>query len=103
MTQRAKLRRLAFIELPSWSRGSRPYSSRREGIPRRLHYNLGADAGAAKGTTQDYLTYLSGIPVQIMALEWVFSGVVKNPLSRISDRCLDVNPPDGGGRAPARC
>jgi hypothetical protein len=25
MTQRAKLRRLAFIDLPSWSRGSRPY------------------------------------------------------------------------------
>src|SRR3974390_2533122 len=33
MTQRAKLRRLAFIDLPSWSRGSRPYSldSRRQG------------------------------------------------------------------------
>src|ERR1700675_1872242 len=26
MTHRAKLRRLAFIDLPSWSRGSRPYS-----------------------------------------------------------------------------
>jgi hypothetical protein len=25
MTQRAKLRRLAFIDFPSWSRGSRPY------------------------------------------------------------------------------
>jgi hypothetical protein len=26
MTQRAKLRRLAFIDFPSWSRGSRPYN-----------------------------------------------------------------------------
>jgi hypothetical protein len=79
MTQRAKLRRLAFIDLPSWSRGSRPYISlgRREGSPGRLRYNLGVAAVAAKGTEWDYLAYLSVIPVQIMALVRVSSRVVK--------------------------
>jgi len=46
---------------------------RREGIPPDDCINLGAGNVAAKGTTQDYLAYLSAIPVQIMALEWVFS------------------------------
>src|SRR4051794_20971908 len=54
-------------------------SGRHEGIPRSTAYNLGAAPVAAKGTTQDYLTYLSAIPAQIMALKWVFSGVVKAP------------------------
>src|SRR5260370_17482046 len=83
MTQRAKLRRLAFIELSSWSRGSRPYSlgsvlraGTRQSLG-QLHYNLGAAPVAAKGTKQDYLAHLSGIPVQMMALKPVFSGVVK--------------------------
>jgi hypothetical protein len=31
----------------------------------------------AKGTTQDYLTHPSAIPVQMMALKPVFSEVVK--------------------------
>src|ERR1700730_10147711 len=83
MTQRAKLRRLAFIDLPSWSRGSRPYflgQARGESpkeSPSRLRYNLGAGAVAAKGTSQDYLAHPSVIPVQIMAWAWVFAGVVK--------------------------
>src|SRR5260370_41291892 len=99
MTQRAKLRRLAFIELPSWSRGSRPYSlgsvlraGMRESLG-RLRYNLGAAPVAAKGTTQDYLTHLSGIPVQIMALKPAFSGVVRlqgGPAA--GRRRLDANP-----------
>src|SRR3954454_7670651 len=82
MTQRAKLRRLAFIDLPSWLRGSRPCSlvvflgSARES-PGRLHYNLGVAPVDAKGTTQDYLTQSSPIPAQIMAVESLFSGVVK--------------------------
>src|SRR3984957_9227058 len=78
MTQRAKLRRLAFIDLPSWSRGSRPYVLVR-GSPRSTAYNLGATPVAAKGTTPDYLTYFSAIPAQIMALGRVFSEVVKVP------------------------
>ena len=86
MTQRAKLRRLAFIDLPSWSRGSRPYVLgstlnspwvvRRES-PGPLHYNLGGARVDAKGTTQDYLTHPSAIPGQIMARNPVFFGVVK--------------------------
>src|SRR4029078_11487286 len=80
MTQRAKLRRLAFIDLPSWSRGSRPYvlGSKPLGsqarIPRSTAYNLGGVRVDAKGTTQDYLTHPSAIPGQIMALNPVFSG-----------------------------
>jgi hypothetical protein len=54
-------------------------SGRHEGTPRSTAYNLGAAPVAAKGTTQDYLTYLSAIPAQIMAPGWVFSGVVKVP------------------------
>jgi hypothetical protein len=54
-------------------------SGRHEGVPRSTAYNLGAAPVAAKGTTQDYLVYLSAIPAQIMALGWVFSGVVKVP------------------------
>jgi hypothetical protein len=54
-------------------------SGRHEGIPRSTAYNLGAAPVAAKGTTQDYLAYLSAIPAQIMALGRVFSGVVKVP------------------------
>ena len=42
-----------------------------------LHYNLGVAPVDAKGTTQDYLTHPSAIPAQMMALEWVFPGVVK--------------------------
>ena len=57
-------------------------SGRHEGIPRSTAYNLGAAPVAAKGTTQDYLAYLSAIPAQIMALGWVFSGVVKVPGGR---------------------
>src|SRR3954453_11903862 len=70
MTQRAKLRRLAFIDLPSWSRGSRPYvlwAGRRQCLG-GLQYNLGAAPVDAKGTTWDYLAHPSGLPVQIMAL-----------------------------------
>src|ERR1700739_271657 len=79
MPQRAKLRRLAFIDLPSWSRGSRPLSlgSTRESLG-RLHYNLGVAPVAAKGTTQDYLAHSSAIPVQMMALKGVSSRVVKD-------------------------
>jgi hypothetical protein len=40
-------------------------------------YNLGVASVAAKGTTQDYLTHSSTIPVQIMALGPVFLRVVK--------------------------
>jgi hypothetical protein len=82
MTQRAKLRRLAFIDLPSWSRGSRPgpsgvtfgcYLGKLEKIPKessRLDaYNLGAARVAAKGTRWDYLAHLRAIPAEIMALE----------------------------------
>jgi hypothetical protein len=50
---------------------------RHEEIPGPLHYNLGAALVHAKGTTQDYLTHPSAIPVQIMALKPVFSEVVK--------------------------
>src|SRR3984957_11878460 len=80
MTQRAKLRRLAFIDLPSWSRGSRPYvlgscpwAGARESLV-GLQYNLGAAPVHAKGTTWDYLAHPSAIPVQIMALNPVVSG-----------------------------
>ena len=84
MTQRAKLRRLAFIDLPSWPRGSRPYVlgsllGQHGESPDRLLYNLGAALVDAKGTTRDYLTHLSRIPAQIMAVESLFSGVVKTP------------------------
>src|ERR1700722_10017557 len=52
-------------------------------MPRSDAYNLGVAPVDAKGTTQDYLQdYLahpSAIPVQIMALRPVFSGVVKPP------------------------
>jgi hypothetical protein len=47
------------------------------GTPGRLHYNLGVALVDAKGTTQDYLTHPSAIPVQMMALKPVFSEVVK--------------------------
>src|ERR1700704_539370 len=79
ITQRAKLRRLAFIDLPSWSRGSRPYvlgsrwADMRES-PWPTVYNLGVTPVAAKGTMQDYLAHSSTIPVQIMAAQPVFSG-----------------------------
>jgi hypothetical protein len=77
---------LAFIDLPSWSRGSRPFSlasilgsilRSHKGSSRATAYNLGVAPVAAKGTTQDYLTHLSAIPVQIMAHKSVFSRVVK--------------------------
>src|SRR5271154_7312811 len=83
MTQRAKLRRLAFIDFPSWSRGSRPYVLRTypwvttSNPPVDHISNLGAARLAAKGTTQDYLTYFSAIPVQIMAPKPPFTAVVK--------------------------
>src|SRR5437016_2618191 len=66
ITQRAKLRRLAFIDLPSWSRGSRPYvlgAGTREALG-RLHYNLGAAPVDAKGTAQDYLAHLRAVAAQ---------------------------------------
>src|ERR1700746_3071116 len=72
MTQRAKLRRLAFIDLPSWSRGSRPSILRTypwvtaPGSHGRPYSNLSAARLAAKGTTQDYLTHPSPIPAQKM-------------------------------------
>src|SRR5580692_8130397 len=85
MTQRAKLRRLAFIDFPSWSRESRPLSFRtypwvatRESPP-RPHCNLGAARLAAKGTSSDYLAHPDTIPVQKMTIEAAFSGVVKTP------------------------
>src|SRR6476620_6002656 len=81
MTQRAKFRRLAFIDLPSWSRGSRPLFYPRasacrnpQTYPRPTAYNLGAAGVDAKGTTQDYLTHPSPIPAQIMALDPRFFG-----------------------------
>src|SRR3954453_6968966 len=80
MTQRAKLRRLAFIDLPSWSRGSRPYVlgskplavkgfGSQARIPDPLPTNLGGARANAKGTCQDYLAHPSPIPGQIMAAE----------------------------------
>ena len=54
-------------------------SGRHEVIPSSTAYNLGATPVAAKGTTQDYLTYFSAIPAQIMAPGRVFSEVVKVP------------------------
>src|ERR1700676_1892950 len=104
MTQRAKLRRLAFIDLPSWSRGSRPYSFGSvlwagTRILGRLHYNLGAAPVAAKGTTQDYLTHVSAIPVQIMAVKPVFSGVVKTPRRFVAGfEPASLHPAAGGRR-----
>src|SRR5215470_4691 len=84
MTQRAKLRRLAFIDFPSWSRGSRPYRPSRtyplvatRESPPRPHCNLGAARLAAKGTTTDYLAHPGTIPVQKMMRETAFSEVVK--------------------------
>jgi hypothetical protein len=53
--------------------GSAPLG-RQEKFLGRLHYNLGAAPVAAKGTTQDYLTHVSAIPVQIMAVKPAFSG-----------------------------
>jgi hypothetical protein len=45
-----------------------------QGIHRgRLVCNLGAAPFDAKGTAQDYLTHLSRIPVQIMAVKRLFS------------------------------
>src|SRR6266568_7311179 len=73
MTQRAKFRRLAFIDLPSWSRGSRPLVlgsiplGRHEGVPPVTAHNLGGARVNAKGTTQDYLTHPIPIPGQMMA------------------------------------
>src|ERR1700749_672549 len=94
ITHRAKLRRLAFIDLPSWSRGSRPYVllgvlriecpsdlprvPTRES-PDRPYCNLGAARLDAKGTTSDYLTHPGAIPAQKMTLEAAFSEVVKTP------------------------
>jgi hypothetical protein len=45
--------------------------------PARPLFNLSATLVDAKGTTQDYLAHFDAIPVQIMALEPVFPGVVK--------------------------
>ena len=50
----------------------------REGIsPGPLHTNLGVAPVDAKGTRQDYLTHVSRIPAEIMAVKPVFSEVVK--------------------------
>jgi hypothetical protein len=94
---------LAFIDFPSWSRGSRPYSLvRRERIPQAsARFNLSAGTLAAKGTTWDYLTYLSAFPVQIMASEWVFGGVVKAEKAGFANLSR-LNAPGGGAVAPAR-
>src|SRR3569833_2231678 len=78
MTQRAKLRRLAFIDFPSWSRGSRPSVlwtlwtlslGCHEGIPWSPSRNLGANSINAKGTRQDYLARPSLIPAKKLATE----------------------------------
>jgi hypothetical protein len=51
--------RIAAVLLDSPVRGN---------APARLLYNLSAALVAAKGTTQDYLTHVAAIPVQIMAV-----------------------------------
>src|SRR5260221_14765950 len=85
MTQRAKLRRLAFIGLPSWSRGSRPHSlgSFIGQAPRKPSGSAALQSrcrpGRCQGNHADYLTHVSAIPVQIMAVKPAFSGVVKTP------------------------
>jgi hypothetical protein len=70
-----------------------------------LHYNLGVTPVDAKGTRQDYLTHVSRIPAQIMAVKPVFSEVVKTQ-SVLYDRehvfDPDVIPPGGGAAAPVR-
>ncbi len=47
------------------------------GSPGPLHTNLGVAPRYAKGTRQDYLTHVSRIPAEIMAVKPVFSEVVK--------------------------
>jgi hypothetical protein len=52
----------------------------RRQCPGGLQYNLGAAPVDAKGTTWDYLTHHSAIPVQIMALQMaVFPGWLRLP------------------------
>ena len=45
--------------------------------PGPLHTNLGVVPVDAKGTRQDYLTHVSRIPAEIMAVKSVLSEVVK--------------------------
>ena len=45
--------------------------------PGPLHTNLGVAPVRAKGTRQDYLTHVSRIPAEIMAVKSVLSEVVK--------------------------
>src|SRR5215218_9450333 len=99
MTQRAKLRRLAFIDFPSWSRGSRPYVLDSNCLgnnclgnkpwvvpwptgenPRSPLHNLGGAGVDAKGSEADYLAHPSAIPGQIMAVNpCVFRGWLRLP------------------------
>jgi len=72
---------LAFIELPSWLRGSRPYvleartDEIHEGIhQRRLVCNLGAGPIDAKGTAWDYLTHLERHSRSNNGVKPLFSG-----------------------------
>lgn len=73
-------------------------------------FNLGVAAVAAKGTTQDYLTYSEAISVRMMTMERVSFGVIKNigGIKRAADNGLPLRKlhtysiPDGGAVAPAR-
>ena len=75
--------------------------SARESLKTTARYNLGAGTLAAKGTTWDYLAYLSALPVQIMASESVFGEVVKAEKAGFA-KLSRLNAPDGGAAAPAR-
>ena len=61
-------------------------------IPGPLHYNLGAAPVDAKGTRQDYLTHVSRIPAQIMAVKPVFFEVVKFDVPRLSSIRRSLGP-----------
>src|SRR5262249_13527809 len=108
MTQRAKLRRLAFIDLPSWSRGSRPFILRTYPwvATRKSHgrpyCNLGAARLAAKGTTSDYLTHPNPIPAQKMALE---RGFFAKAVKTAGGHCRSLRQPltVAGPLSRARC
>src|ERR1700676_4359735 len=103
MTQRAKLRRFAFIDLPSSPRGSRPYSlgSPQGSTLSRLDYNLGAAGVDAKGTIRDYLPHPGGIPVRIMVAASVSFRVVK-AFAQLSARIPGPDSRDCGVAAPVR-
>ena len=74
--------------------------------PGPLHTNLGVAPVDAKGTRQDYLTHVSRIPAQIMAVRPVISEVVKTRSEPWEHRHLfgqDVIAPGDGAAAPVRC